>query len=330
MSIEPIAVHVLTGFLGAGKTTLLNRLLARPELMDTAVVVNEFGEIGLDHLLVEGAIDDVVLLDGGCLCCVASGSLRETLVDLYSRRATGKLPRFRRVIIETSGLADPGPILHALTRDPLLKDRFAARALICVVDATDASVLERYPEAQAQIAMADRIVITKADLAGKEAARAARALIAALNPLATLLAADAVASDPRSLTAGDGPRVWALDPKPHEHIHASGIGSVSVLYAGVVSWRGIAAWTAELQARWGGELLRLKALLSVVGDDRPVLVQGVRGLFDVSRLLEWPDEQRAGRIVAIGRGLDRATLEKGLALLALSASHAHAHAALRN
>jgi G3E family GTPase len=163
--------------------------------------------------------------------------------------------------------------------------------------------------------MADRIVLTKVDRAGSDATAAARAMVAAFNPLATVLTAEAVARDPVILTGGDGPRVWTLDAEPHEHVHTSGIGSVSLLRTGAVSWAGIAAWTAELKERWGADLLRLKALLPLLEEDGPVLVQGVRGLFEMSRLRSWPDDARVGRIVGIGRGLDRASLEEGLMLL---------------
>ena len=314
MSAEPIAVHVLTGFLGSGKTTLLNSLLADEALADTAVVINEFGEIALDHLLVEGGVDDVVLLQGGWLCCVAAGSLREPRVDLYVRRRSGELPPFRRVIVETSGLADPGPVIEAVTRDVLLKERFEARTVICVADATGEATLDGFPEARAQAALADCFVITKGDRAGSNPGALALAL-ATFNPVAPIVTAAALA---RKLAISEadirlaGSTAFA---DPHDHRHASGIGSVSLVLAGDATWPGIAEWTAALKARWGVGLLRVKALLALAGEQRPVLVQGVRGVFDLRTLPAWPDDARYGRIVAIGADLDRAVLEEGVALL---------------
>src|SRR5689334_3747172 len=168
MSADPrIPVHVLTGFLGSGKTTLLNRLLREPGLADTAVIVNEFGEIGLDHLLVTGGRDNVLLLESGCLCCTLLDSLRETLADLYHRRARGELPPFRRVVVETTGLADPAPILLTLLRDPVATAWYELGRVVVTVDAVHgAEQLADYPEARAQVAAADLVLFTKTDLAG--------------------------------------------------------------------------------------------------------------------------------------------------------------------
>ena len=152
-----IPVTVLTGFLGSGKTTLLHALLLHPQLEDTAVVVNELGEIGLDHVLVTGAIDNVVLLDAGCLCCTVLDTLRETLIDLYGRRSTGDVPHFRRVLVETSGLADPTPVLQSLLRDSLITPYYAFDGLVTTVDALFAeTALDEYSESVQQIALADR------------------------------------------------------------------------------------------------------------------------------------------------------------------------------
>lgn len=311
MTDDVILVHIITGFLGSGKTTLLNRLLANPGLLDTAVIINEFGEIGLDHLLVEGAIDNVLLMDGGCLCCVASGSLRETLIDLYVRRGSGDLPPFRRVLIETSGLADPGPIILTLARDALLKDRFKLRGVICVADATDDTVLNCFPEARAQAVMADRFVITKLDRAGPERVSALVTALRTLNANAPVVMGDAIATTPEALLSTDYALGWPAETDGHAHAHASGIASVSLSDPRAVTWPHLARWTAELRADWGDDLLRLKALLPLVAQHRPVLVQGVRGAFDVQQLDAWPDAFRHGRIVAIGIGIDRAAIEAG-------------------
>ncbi len=309
MSATPVTI--VTGFLGAGKTTLLNRLLRHPEFRDTAVIVNEFGEIGLDHALVEQGQDRIVLLDAGCLCCVLADSLRETLVDLYQRRSTAAVPPFKRVVIETSGLADPAPVLESLAHDPLLAGRFATGAVLCVVDAGfGARTLAEHREAREQVAMADTLVVTKAagadfsDLAGR---------LLAINPVAPMVDADELDDLPALLNAQPQ---WRAGPEPvHDHRHESDVTAHSLRLDHPVDWAGIAAWTDHLRARWEEALLRCKALIEVRGAVGPALVQGVRDRFAVTRLPAWPDDERGARIVIIGRNLDPGDLRRGLAWL---------------
>src|SRR5271165_7122617 len=183
-----IPVTLLTGFLGSGKTTVLNHVLKQPGMAEIAVIVNEFGEIGIDHLLVESATDDVVLLNSGCLCCTVRGDIVDTLLNLFVGRANGKVPHFSRVVIETTGLADPAPILHTLISDPLIAGRYTLDGVVATVDAVNGgATLDRQLEAVKQAAVADRLLLTKTDLAEPEARQRFEARLAALNPSAPII-----------------------------------------------------------------------------------------------------------------------------------------------
>jgi G3E family GTPase len=314
-----LPIIILTGFLGSGKTTLLNTLLRLPAFADTAVVVNEFGEIGLDHLLVESARENVVLLEAGCLCCTVIDSLKETLADLYHRRSRGTVPAFARIVIETTGLADPCPILQQLMSDSLLSHLFRVHSLVCVVDALfGASQLDGHPEAALQVAVADRLCITKTDLTGQREPPSLIDRLRGLNPHAarTLIRPDANLTTILDGTPGAlVPPMPLYSPLPR---HDAAIGSHSFRMADPVTWAGVAAWIDGLKGCCGDRLLRCKALLNVEGVHGPVLVQGVRTVFKTSALPEWPTPDRRSVVVVIGRQLDRRELENGLSRLRAS------------
>jgi G3E family GTPase len=335
----PIPVTLLTGFLGAGKTTLLNRLLKHPELRDTAVLVNEFGEIGLDHLLVEALDEDTVLLNAGCLCCTVRGDLVRALRDLALRVEAGHA--IRRVVVETTGLADPAPILQTLMADPLVLHRYRLDGVVTLVDAVAGmATLDAQEEAVKQAAVADRLVLTKTDLAEPGQAAALRARLRALNPGAPLLEARHGAIGPAALlecglfdATRKHPDVarWldaeAWDAHPHHHHHHAGhhhhhdpnrhdarIRSVCLTFDAPLPWDALSAWLEVLSMTRGASVLRIKGLLNLQGEDRPVAIHGVQHLFHPpAKLAAWPEgHDRRSRLVFILRDLDPAVVEAGL------------------
>jgi dihydroorotase len=337
-----IPVTLLTGFLGSGKTTVLNHVLKQPGMAATAVIVNEFGEIGLDHLLVERSSEDVVLLNGGCLCCASRGALVETLTKLFADRAKGRVPRFARVMIETTGLADPARILHAMMTEPAIVGRYALDGVVATIDAVNgAGTLDRHAEARKQAAVADRLLLTKIDLVEPALRRRIEARLGALNPSARVIPVARGVVDPAQLfdfgfcngaTKGIDVRRWLRDEafesgqghdRDPDHAHDASeinrhdghIRAFSIVRERPISWAALSSWLDELATMRGNDLLRLKAIVALSDrPEQPVVLHGVQHLFHPPVLLpKWPDEDRRTRIVFITRDLPKETIEKTLA-----------------
>ncbi len=328
-------VTVVTGFLGSGKTSLLQRLLAAPQLADTAVLVNEFGAVGLDHHLLRRLDGDVVLLQSGCLCCTIRGDLGGAIRDLHSRRERGEV-QFRRLVIETTGLADPVPILATIMAEPVVRHHFRLGAVITTVDAVNGSAhLDRQPESVKQAAVADRLLITKTDLAPAAGIAALRRRLERLNPAAPLIESDpARPLDPELLLAADlfdagaksaEVRHWLAAelqpsdvPSAHDHHdadrHDARIHAFCLRFERPIDWTGFAIWLSMLLHRHGENILRVKGVLNVGADEPPLVVHGVQHLVHTPVHLDrWPDADRASRLVFIVRGLDRDRIERSLA-----------------
>ena len=297
-------VTVVTGFLGAGKTTLLKRFLETPEGQGTAVVVNEFGATGIDDKLVRASADETVLLGNGCLCCITRSDLQQALRRMVVERERGEMPDFRRVVIETSGLADPSPILQTFATDRALGDMFHVDAVVTVIAAeTGAETLAWSAEARKQAILADRLVITKTDIAGEGAAERLATQLRTLNPGAEILQAVNGLLDPTRLTepATDQRNVFVA-----EAAHSDGIASFVLTEDRPMPWPVFARAMDTLMTMRGMDLLRVKGFLNIEGCKGPVLVQFVQHLAHPPVELEmWPDDNRQSRVVFIARGISK-------------------------
>lgn len=320
-----IPVNIITGFLGSGKTTLLQRLLASPKLANTAVLINEFGEVSLDHLLLDVVDRETVILESGCVCCTIRGDLAEAIRELHSKRERGVIPRFDRLAIETTGLADPAPIVSTLLAEPVIRNHFRLGNVITTVDALNAELhLRDSEESVKQAAIADRLVLTKSDLADDRALDKVKASLSRLNRSAPIIVVQDDDFDPDDLMASDvyDPEAklnevqrWLL---PHDHGHDGhghhgDIETFSLIVDDPIDWTAFGIWLTMLLHRHGEKVLRVKGILNVEGQATPVVVHGVQHVVHPPAHLEaWPDEDRRSRIVFILRGLDPALLKRSL------------------
>ncbi|SOC45203.1 G3E family GTPase [Rhizobium subbaraonis] len=318
------SVNLLTGFLGSGKTTLLKRLLADPSLADAAVLINEFGETGLDHHLVERIDENMVLLQSGCVCCTVRGELADAIRDLLSKRDRGIVPPFRRLVIESTGLADPFPVLSTLKADPVLRHHFKAGSVITTVDAVNGMrSLDTYLESNRQAAVADRIVVTKTDLVPDTERLIERlrrinpdcAIIDVRDPALSvdaLLADDGCSRGNQSQSASGFYCEESLDVTDAEgNPHSARFRSFSISVDRPVDWTAFGIWLTMLINRHGEQVLRVKGILNIAGEERPVAIHGVQHLVHPPVHMEaWPSEDRRSHVVFIVDGLDPGLIKR--------------------
>jgi G3E family GTPase len=324
MNADLRPVTVLTGFLGSGKTTTLARALKTPEFAGTVAIINEFGAIGLDHLLIETSEERYALLDNGCICCTVRDDLVETLLRLQARAAAGDPPSFRRVVIETTGLADPAPILHALMADARIAAAYTIDGVVTTVDAVNGlATLDAHAQAVKQAAVADRLLVTKTDLIEQAALEPLLARLAALNPHAEIVFTREGGAPPSALIGaametrgGDEVVGWferaTRAAEPSRFRAETPVETFSMVLDAPVAWGAFRQWLEYLAMLKGEDLLRFKGLIHVAETpETPVVVHGVQHVFHPPReLSSWPSADRRTRLVFITRGLSRDVVER--------------------
>ncbi len=328
-------VTLLTGFLGSGKTTLLNRILRAPDIEETAVLINEFGAVSIDHLLVREASENMTVLSNGCICCSVAGDMVQALRDLYFKRANGEVPNFKRVIIETTGLADPAPIMHTLIEMPLVAARYSLAGIVTTVDAEHGELqLDLHLESVKQAAVADRIVLTKTDRVQKETVAALHQRLLALNPGAQIFEAVSGDIDPSQLFNTGLYQPGQKTPDVQAWLHAETYRPVTaavatdpfkraapatrhderfrafaIIFDKPLIWHQLVDALETLTQLCGDQLLRVKGIVNVENEERPRAIHVVQHtIYPAAQLATWPDENRTTRLVFITRDLEESVV----------------------
>ena len=320
---NPIPVSIITGFLGSGKTTLLARILKSSIFSDTAVIVNELGEMGLDHLLLEVADEQLALLSNGCLCCQLRNDLVDTMRTLLDRATRSEIPAFERLVIETTGIADPVPIIQTLMTDPLRFSRFQFAGLLTVIDGVlGAQTLENFSVSVKQTALADCLIVSKMDVA--ENYKSLQERIRNINSTAPIIFSSNGEMNPRLLPGfGDSKTTQfpVISGEVHKPAHGDGIFEVSRAMEGPMDFRVFEKWVNQLHERYRGNLLRLKGIIHFEGQEAPSVIQAVQHILYPLETVSFQSEGEIGRLVLIGQEISRHELVSSLEDLAQIAYH---------
>ena len=326
----PIPITVITGFLGSGKTTLLSSLLKKQEMTNTAVIINEFGEVGLDHALIEHSDESIIELQNGCICCTIRGDLKKTLVGLLRKKSEGEIDAFNRVVIETTGLADPVPIIHTLISSFDLQKSYLLDGVITLVDAVNGeNTLDLQEEAVKQVAMAERIIITKTDLVVRNTKVSLVKRLTLINPSTKIISSNFgevsipellgfSAYDPDSKSKDVSAWLAAEEFEKDHHYHQIDVNrhddrikAFSITTDEPVNAMAFAFFRDLLTANMGSDLLRLKGTINIAGKDFPAVIHGVQHIFHPVQWLDsWPDEDRRTRLVFITHNIKKDEIEK--------------------
>jgi G3E family GTPase len=327
MMVENVSTLLLTGFLGSGKTTLLRNLLTRPGFHDTAIIVNELGEIGIDHHLLSFAAERTIVMPGGCICCTIREDIETALRELFAARDAGRIQPFSRLVIETTGIADPVPLLMTLRANPLALSRLAEPRVLTIVDGVlGGDTIAQYHEAESQVAQADIVVISKSDLASRDRVEALERRVADLNPWASIRAANLMAepldhlfaeggfepTSGRDLTDWVSGRQNGRARTEHAHGH-DGVQAFCLTLENRLDWNGFAVWMTMLLHRHGNRILRVKGMLDVDGLPGPTMFQSAQHLVHPPLHFDsWPSADRRSRLVFILRDIDPSLIEASI------------------